>query len=98
MRRRNKSGFKLRRGKIDAALQAAVKKLGEHFQIAPLRADKIDNWAAREEQTKHRTDPMKCNVDLGLRDGISRGFLKLGAEFFQQFPAVDPIKLAQLRQ
>src|ERR1700694_4877721 len=83
MRRRNEAGFKLRRCEIDPALQAAVKKFCEHFQIAPLGAIKIDNWAAGKEQTEHRADSMKRDVDLGPRDGISRRFLKLRPEVLQ---------------
>ena len=53
MRRGNEPRLKLRRREINAALQAAAEKFGEHFQIAPLRADKINNRAARKQQTQH---------------------------------------------
>ena len=53
MRRGNESGLELRRRKINAALQASMKKFRKHFQIAPLRAGKIDNRPSGKEQTKH---------------------------------------------
>jgi hypothetical protein len=37
-----------------------VKKPRERFQIATLRARKIDNRPGREKQTKHRASAVKC--------------------------------------
>jgi hypothetical protein len=53
MRCGNKSGLELRRREINTALQANIEKLRKHFQVAPLRAGKIDNRPRGKEQTKH---------------------------------------------
>src|SRR5262250_161895 len=75
-----------------------MKKPGKHLQVASLRAGKIDNRPASEEQTKHRTDPMKCDVDFCFRDRLSRELFELRTERFEQFPTVDSFQLAQLRE
>src|SRR5882757_3917608 len=75
-----------------------MKKSRERFQIAPPRTRDIDNRPRGEEQTKHRTDPVKRDVDLRMVDGTPREFLELRAKFFEQFPSVDPFELAQLRE
>src|SRR5438093_2322605 len=98
MRRGNKAGLKLRRSEIDAAFQTSVKKPGEHFQIASLRACEIDNWSCCKEQTKQRTEPVKRDAELRIFDRCARELFKLRAPFFEQFPAVNSLKLTQLRQ
>src|SRR5437773_114700 len=82
-------------------------KLGEHFQVASSRTSEIDNWPGGKEQTKHRTQSVKRDVDLcmsatgrircGELDGVSRDLFKLSAQVIQQFPAIDPLELAQVR-
>ena len=85
-----------------------MEKSGEHFQVASSRTSEIDNWPGGEEQTKHRTEPVKRDIDLcmsatarircGELYGVSRDLFKLGAQVIQQFPAIDPLELTQLRQ
>jgi len=85
-----------------------MEKSGEHFQVASSRTSEIDNWPGGKEQTKHRTQSVKGNIDLcmsamgrirrGELDGASRDLFKLGAQVIQQFPAIDPLELTQLRQ
>ena len=75
-----------------------MEKSRELFQIAPLGGDKIDNRRLRKKQTEHRADAVECDVDLCVRNRIARQFFELGTEFFEQFPAVDPLELSQLRQ
>src|ERR1700730_10656754 len=95
---RNKAGFELRRCEVDAAFQTSVEKFRERLQIAALRAGKIDNRSTREEETKHRTNAMKGDVALRLRDGVSGQLFELRAEIFEKCPAVDTFKLLQLRE
>ena len=94
----DEASFKLRRREIDAAFQTSVKKTGEHFQIASLRAGEIDNRRGSKEQTKHRTEPVKGDVDLCVLDCVTRIGFKLRAQLVEQFPAVDSFEFAQLRQ
>src|SRR5205814_2051019 len=75
-----------------------VEKLCKHFQIASLRIRKIDNRTARKKQTKDRAGSVKGNVDFCVGDRFARESLKLRAEFFEEFPAIDPFELTQLRQ
>src|SRR5438876_12149046 len=77
MRRRNKPGFKLRRGKIDPALQTALEKSRKHFEIATLCAGQVDNWPGREKQTEHRANSMKGGVHFQLPQRIAGGILEL---------------------
>src|SRR6516225_1816099 len=98
MRRRNEAGLKLRGREINAALQASMEKPGEHPEIASPRAREIDNWSCREEQTKQRTEPVKGDLQVRVFDRCARELFKSRAQFFEQFPAVDSLKLAQLRQ
>ena len=72
VRRGDEAGLELRRREIDAALQTSVKKAGEHFQIASLRAGEIDNRRGSKEQTKHRTEPVKRDVDVCALDCVTR--------------------------
>src|SRR5205814_1566886 len=64
----------------------------------PLGSDKIDNRRLSKKQTEHRADAVECDVDLCVRNRIARQFFEMGTEFFEQFPAVDPLELSQLRQ
>src|SRR5215467_13684607 len=98
MRRRNKAGLKLRGCEINAALQTSMEKPGEHFQVASLRPREIDNCACRKEQTKQRTESVKRGLGVRVLDRCARELFKSRAPFFEQFPAVDSLKLAQLRQ
>src|SRR5438270_9060220 len=68
MRRRDESGFELRRCEINAAVQTGVEEFCESLQIASVRAGKIHNRSAGEERTKHRADAMKRDVDFRLRN------------------------------
>src|SRR2546430_9781514 len=100
----NESGFKLRWREINAALQTGMEKSSEHFQVASLSASKIDNWTRGKEHTKHRAEAMKRDVDLHLSamrrircgelNRFPRKLFKLCAQFFEQFPAVDPLELS----
>ena len=72
VRRGDEASLKLRRREINAALQTSVKKTGEHFQIASLRAGEIDNRRGSKEQTKHRTEPVKGDVDVCALDCVTR--------------------------
>src|SRR5262249_51285638 len=72
VRRGDEAGFKLRRRKIDAAFQTSVKKTGEYFQIASLRVGEIDDRRGSKEQTKHRTEPVKGDVDVCTLDCVTR--------------------------
>jgi hypothetical protein len=69
----------LRRREIDSALQTSLKEAGEHFQIASLCAGEIDNRRGSEEQTKHRTEPVKGDVDVCALDRATRQRFKLRA-------------------
>src|SRR5438046_3015103 len=85
-----------------------MEKSREHFQVGSSRASEIDNRPRGKEQTKHRTQSVKGNIDLcmsatgrircGELDSVSRELFKLVAQVIQQFPAIDPLELAQLRQ
>src|SRR5262249_23538996 len=65
-------GLKLRRGEINAALQTSVKETGENFQIASLRASEINNRRGGKEQAKHRTKPVKGDVEVCALDCVTR--------------------------
>ena len=94
----NESRLKLRWREIDAALQTSMKKTGEHLQVASLRAGKVDNRPRSKEQTKHRAEPVKRGLDFYILDRVARELFQLRARFFQQFSAIGPVELAQLRQ
>src|SRR5437867_8250864 len=87
--RRNESGLKLRWREVNAALQTSMEKSGEHFQVASLRAGEIDDWTRGKEHTKHRTVPVKRDLDLRVLNRVSRQLFELRAQFFERFPAVD---------
>jgi hypothetical protein len=72
MRCGDEAGLELRRREIDTALQASVKKTPKLFQIASLRAGEIDNRRASKEQTKHRPEPVKGDVDFCVFNCVLR--------------------------
>src|SRR5262249_3285626 len=92
------ASLKLRRRKIDAALQTIVKETSEHLQIASLRTCEIDNRRGSKEQTKHRAEPMKSDVDPCALNCVTHARFNLRAQLVEQFPAVDPLQFAQLRE
>jgi hypothetical protein len=94
----DEASLKLRRREIDAAFQTSMEKTGEHFQIASLRAGEIDNGRGSKEQTKHRTEPVKRDIDVRVLDCVTRKSFKLRAQLVDQFLAVDSFEFAQLRQ
>jgi len=68
----DEASFELRRREIDTALQTSMKETRELFQIASLRAGEIDNWRRSKKQTKHRTEPMKGDIDVRAFDCLTR--------------------------
>src|SRR5205085_4001110 len=48
------SGFELRRGEVNAAIETSVEKAREFFRVAALGGCQIGHWFAREEKAKHR--------------------------------------------
>ena len=94
MRRRDEASLKLRRREINTALQTSVKKPGEHFQIASLRAGEIDNRRRSKEQTKHRTEPVKGDVDVCALDRVSALALQIGR---QTLRAISNHRFAPIR-
>src|SRR5207248_11137329 len=77
VRRRNKSSLKLRRREINAALQTSVEKLGEHFQVTSLRTRQINDRTRAKEDTKHRAEPVKRDVDICIVDRVARELCEL---------------------
>ena len=49
-----------------------MEKTGERFQVASLRAREIDNRRGSKEHTKHRTYPVKGDVDVCALDCVTR--------------------------
>src|SRR5213594_4651872 len=78
-----------------------MEKSGEHFQVASSRTGEIDNWPGGKEQTKHRTQSVKGDIDLclsatarircGELDSVSRELFKLVPQVIQQFPSIGPL-------
>src|SRR5437764_5013715 len=97
MRAGNEAGFELRRCEINAALETGMEKLGELFQVAPFRAGKIDNRPGGKEQTEHRTDAMKRDVDLCVCDRGAGEFFESAAEMLENFPSIESIELTSMR-
>src|SRR5256714_3078086 len=98
MSRRQESGFELRRGKVNAAIETGLEEAGEFFRVASLGAGQIRHRFRREKETEHRTDAMKDPGELEFAEYLSRQFFEPRAIFFQESPAIDPFQLAQLCQ